>query len=178
MNFSIKNSRIEFRGKVFDLRVDDIVYESGSEGVREVAEHNGGAVAVPVTAEGKIVFVKQFRYPLQDWLIELPAGKLNKGEDPAVCASRELTEETGYTAGKISRLGTICTTPGFCTEMLHIYLAEELRPGAHNREEGEHGMEMLELDRAEIEEMVRDGKIFDGKTLSGLYFFSLSGKNR
>ena len=170
MNFKILETETLFRGKVFDLQVDQIEYDSGNKGVRETAVHPGGAVAVAVKDNGKIIFVKQFRYPLQKNLIELPAGKLNKGEDPLVCAVRELEEETGYKAGKVEKLGAICTTPGFCTEILHIFLMKDLIPGNHNREEGEFGMEIMELSLEEIEEKIRSGEIFDAKTICGIHY--------
>ena len=145
MNFRIKKSEIKFSGKVFDLKVDQIIYDSGNEGIREVAVHPGGAVIVPVKEDGKIVMVKQFRYPFQKFLIELPAGKLDKNEDPMHCAIRELEEETGYKSENVIKLGSIYTTPGFCSEELHIYLAKNLVPGNHDREEGEDGMEIFEF---------------------------------
>jgi ADP-ribose pyrophosphatase len=111
MNFSIKKSEIFFTGKVFDLQVDEIKYESGNSGIREVAVHPGGAVVVPLNKNNKIVLVKQFRYPFKKYLLELPAGKLDKNEDPQLCAVRELEEETGYKAGEIKKLGQIFTTP-------------------------------------------------------------------
>lgn len=133
--------------------------------------HSGGAVVVPVTAEGKIVFVRQYRYPLNEFLFELPAGKLFHGEDPLICAIRELKEETGYSAGKVEKLGSIATTPGFCTEILHIFYAHELKPGDHDREEGEFGMESFEFSLDEIDRMIKDNRIIDGKSLSGLLLY-------
>ncbi len=173
MNFEILKSDIVFRGRVFDLRVDDIRYDSGNTGIREVALHHGGSVVVPVTSEGKIVMVNQYRYPIDGFLLELPAGKLFVNEDPLVCAVRELQEETGYHANKITKLSAITTTPGFCTEILHIYLAEELTAGSHSREEGEFGMEQFEFFLDEIEEKIITGRIIDAKTLSGIFLYKL-----
>lgn len=173
MNFKVLKSDILFHGKVFDLQVDEIEYDSGNKGIREVAVHNGGAVVVPVKADGKIILVKQFRYPFQDFLLELPAGKLEKNEDPIECATRELTEETGYSTDTITKLGKIYTTPGFCTEVLHIYLVENLKSGNHNREEGEYGMEVYEFTLEEINEKIRTGEIVDAKTISGIHFYKL-----
>nr|MBP9583030.1 NUDIX hydrolase [Ignavibacterium sp.] len=119
--------------------------------------------------------VKQFRYPLQKTLIELPAGKLEKGEDPLVCATRELEEETGYKAKEIKKLGEIYTAPGYCTEILHIYSAKGLTAGNHNREEGENGMEILELSLNEIETMINKGEITDAKTIVGIFYLKTSG---
>lgn len=171
MNFKVQKSEVKFHGKVFDLQVDEIVYDSGQKGIREVAVHPGGAVIVPVKEDGRIVMIKQFRYPMQKWLIELPAGKLNKDEDPFLCAKRELQEETGYSSENVFKLGEICTTPGFCTEVLHIYLAKNLISGNHNREEGEYGMEVLEMTLNEIEEKIRNGEIIDSKTICGIYMY-------
>ena len=89
-NFKVKKSEILFRGKVFDLQVDEIEYDSGNKGIREVAVHPGGAVVVPLKDDGKIVMVKQFRYPFQKFLLEMAAGKLDKNEEPINCAVREL----------------------------------------------------------------------------------------
>lgn len=171
MNYKILKSQILYKGKVFDHQVDEIEYASDNIGIREVAIHPGGAVVVPVKDDGKIILVKQFRYPLQKTLIELPAGKLDKGEDPLICATRELEEETGYRAKEIKKLGEIYTAPGYCTEVLHIYFAGGLIPGNHNREEGEMGMEILELSVQEIESLILSGKITDAKTIVGIYYF-------
>lgn len=170
MNYKILKSQILYKGKVFDHQVDEIEYESGNKGIREIAVHPGGAVVVPVKDDGKIILVKQFRYPLQKTLIELPAGKLDKDEDPLFCATRELEEETGYKASEIKKLGQIYTAPGYCTEVLHIYYAKGLKPGNHNREEGEQGMEILELSLNEIEKMINQGEITDAKTIVGIHY--------
>lgn len=172
-NYNVKKSEILFRGKVFDLQVDEIEYDSGNKGIREIAVHPGGAVVVPLRDDGKIVMVNQFRYPFQKFLLEMPAGKLDKDEDPKVCAVRELEEETGYKTKNIIKLGSICTTPGFCTEVLHIYLAKDLIPGDHNREEGEHGMEVLELTLDEIDGKIRSGEIVDAKSICGVQLYKL-----
>jgi len=169
MNFKLKKSEILFRGKVFDLQVDQIIYDSGNEGIREVAVHPGGAVVAAINDAGKLIMVKQFRYPLQKFLIELPAGKLELNEDPMLCAVRELQEETGFKSDDVIKLGAISTTPGFCTEILHIYLAKNLKRGNHNREEGEYGMEVLEFSFEEAEEMISKGEIIDSKTICGIY---------
>lgn len=171
MNFKVQKSDRIFEGHVFDIKVDQIIYDSGNKGVREVILHSGGAVVLPVTKEGKIVLVKQYRYPFDKFLYELPAGKLEQGEDPKDCAARELTEETGYTSDQISYLGKIYTSPGFCNEILYIYLAENLVPGKHDREEGEDGMEIFEFTIEEIDEMIANEMIVDGKSISGLYYY-------
>ncbi|MAT57211.1 MAG: NUDIX hydrolase [Melioribacteraceae bacterium] len=172
MNYKIIESNIIHKGKVFDLRIDNIVYDSGNKGIREVAIHNGGAVVVPVLDNGNIVLVKQFRYPFEKFLLELPAGKLDLNEDPLVCARRELIEETGYRSSSFVKLGSISTTPGFCTEILHIYLAENLKSGNHDREEGEYGMEVFSYPLEQVKEMISAGDIIDAKTIAGIFYYT------
>lgn len=175
MNFKVIKSNIVFEGKVFSVKVDDIQYNgSGNLATRQVAVHPGGAVIVPVLNNGKIIFVKQYRYPHNEVILELPAGKLDKGEEPLHCAIRELKEETGYTSNNIIKLGKIYTTPGFCNEVLHIFLAKDLTEGNHEREEGEEGMELIELSIEEAEEKIRNGEIVDAKTICGITMLKLN----
>ena len=158
-----------YAGRVFDLLVDEIEYPSGNRGIREVAEHPGGAVAVPLFNDGTLLMIRQFRYPIKDYLYELPAGKLDPGEDPMHCAKRELEEETGFSANSMKKLTAIYTSPGFCTEQLHIFLATGLRqlPGGQRLEEGED----LSLERVPLGQAVRlieEGTITDAKTICGV----------
>jgi ADP-ribose diphosphatase len=169
MNYTIEKSDLIYKGKIFDLKVDHILYKSGNKGVRETAVHAGGAVVVPLKNDGKIIFVSQFRYPINDRVIELPAGKLDKGEDPQECAIRELEEETGYKTNRIDKLASIATTPGFCSEILHIFLARNLTPGNHKREEGEQDMKIMEYVFGEAQNLILSGKIYDAKTITGIY---------
>jgi ADP-ribose pyrophosphatase len=169
MNYRIVKSETIYSGKVFNTKVDQIEYSSGNKAIREVAEHPGGAVVVPVTDDGKIVMVTQHRFPVDKVLLELPAGKLSKGENPLLCAIRELEEETGYKPDNVTELGSIYTTPGYSTEKLWIYLAQDLKPGNHNREEGEFGMQVLEFSFQEVEEKILNGEIVDGKTICGIF---------
>lgn len=161
-----------YKGKVFDLIVDRVEYPSGNTGVREIAHHPGGAVIVPVLDDGRVLLVKQLRYPFGRHIYELPAGKLSPGEEPRVAAARELEEETGYIAGSLERLTSIYSTPGFCDEILHIFLATHLResPDGHKREEGEFSMTVEPLPLQEAITMVERGEINDGKTIVGLFW--------
>lgn len=172
MNYQVTDSKIIHKGKVFDLKIDTLKYDSGNEGIREVAIHNGGAVVVPVLNDERIVLVKQFRYPFGKFLFELPAGKLDFNEDPLECAKRELIEETGYRTENFTKLGSICTTPGFCTEILHIYLAKDLTDGNHAREEGEYGMEVFYYPIEELKKMIMSGEIIDAKTIAGIFYYT------
>lgn len=174
MNFEVIKSETIFNGKVIDLKVDEIKYKSsGNLGIREVAVHPGGAVVVPVLKNGKIILISQYRYPMNEVVVELPAGKLDKNEDPLIAAKRELKEETGYSTEALFKLGKIFSTPGFCTEVLHIYLAENLIEGEHAREEGEESMKLIELSIEEIEEKIFKGEIVDAKTISGIFMYKI-----
>ncbi len=162
--------QVLYSGKVFDLIVDQVEYPSGNKGVREIAHHPGGAVTVPMFDDGRVLLVKQLRYPFGKHIYELPAGKLGVGEDPKAAAARELEEETGYTASSFEHLTSIYTTPGFCDEQLHIFLAAGLSesPRGHKREEGEFSMTVQPMLLSDALEMVESGEIKDAKTIIGL----------
>jgi ADP-ribose pyrophosphatase len=166
--------QVVYSGKVFDLIVDQIEYPSGEKGIREIAHHPGGSVVIPVLDDGCILFVKQLRYPFGRHIYELPAGKLSPSEDPAVAAARELEEETGYIAGSLTYVTSLYSTPGFCDEVLHLYVASGLRqsPTGHKREAGEQTMtlHMMTLDQALA--LVDEREIVDAKTIVGLYWLA------
>jgi ADP-ribose pyrophosphatase len=163
-------SEKRYSGTVFDLVVDEVEYPSGNRGVREVAEHPGGAVVVPLFDDGLVLLVNQFRYPVKKNLFELPAGKLSAGEDPKVCAARELEEETGYSAGTLTKLTSIYTTPGFSNEQLHLYVATSLKklPTGQRLEEGEMDLTVKAIPIDEIIQMIENQVIVDGKTICGV----------
>ncbi len=167
----LKRNRL-YEGKVFNLVVDDVEYPSGNKSVREVAEHSGGAVAVALRSDERIIMVRQYRYPVARELLELPAGKLYPGEDPRACAERELEEETGYVAQRWEKLTSIYTTPGFCTEELHIYLAKDVRlsPKGRAPEEGELSMTVDIIPLRQAVGMIERREIVDGKTICGILF--------
>jgi len=159
-----------YKGKVFDLIVDKVEYPSGNAGIREIAHHPGGSVIVPVLDDGRVLLVKQLRYPFGKHIYELPAGKLGPGEDPRAAAGRELEEETGYAAASLEPITSMYTTPGFCDEVLHMYLATGLTktPGGPRREEGEFSMSVQPMPLGEAIGMVLRGEINDAKTIVGL----------
>jgi ADP-ribose pyrophosphatase len=159
-----------YRGKMLRYDVDEVLLPNGQKAVREVIKHPGAAAIVPVLPDGRIVFVRQYRYAVGCMLCELPAGKLDAGEDPLVCAKRELAEETGFTAGKWRKLSAIVTVPGFCDEVIHIYQAESLLPGQQRTDEDEF-VETVFLAQDKIRELVENGGICDAKTLSGLFLY-------
>ena len=154
----LKHDR-RYAGKVFNLLVDEVEYPSGNRAIREVAEHPGGAVVVPLLQGRKVILVRQFRYPIQKFIYELPAGKLDPKEDPQACAARELEEETGYVAGRLEKLTAIYTSPGFCTEQLHIFLGTELKKSrkGQNLEEGERTLTFETVTLSKAVKMVENG---------------------
>ena len=184
MNLKLLKRNRLYEGKVFNAVVDDVEYPSGRHGIREVAEHSGGAVALAVfldesstirpvgshRPDERILLVNQHRYPFDEFVWELPAGKLEKGEDPLHCAQRELAEETGYEAKEWKKLLSIYTTPGFCNEVLHIFLATGLSqtPDGRKLEEGEQTMTVKIVPLSEAVSMIDEGKIVDAKTICGI----------
>lgn len=170
MNLKLIRRRTIFEGRVFDIVVDDVEYESGRPSIREVARHSGGAVVFPLLDDGRVVLIRQHRYPLDQFIWELPAGKLHRGEDPLECAKRELEEETGYLASGWTHLNSIYTTPGFCDEVLHIYLATGLAgaPGGRKPEEGEETMTVSLVPLEEVLLMIDRMEIRDGKSICGI----------
>jgi ADP-ribose pyrophosphatase len=162
--------KLLYSGRIIDLYVDDVQYPSGKHTVREVAKHPGGAAVVPVTDDGNVILVDQLRYPLGRHILELPAGKLSPGEDPAHCAARELEEEAGWIAESLTKLCAFHTSPGFCDELLHVYLGHGLRtsPTGHKREEGEFTMSVRIIPFNEALAMIGSGAITDAKTIIGL----------
>lgn len=152
-----------YEGIIINVGLDRVRLPDGSEAFREIVEHPGGACILPVDSEGNAYCVRQYRYPIGEHLLEAPAGKLERGEDPLVCASRELGEETGFTAGRIVPLGAYHSSPGFSSERLYLYLALDLSRGEAHPDEGEF-LDLVKLPFSELLAMVKRGEISDGKT--------------
>lgn len=167
LNERTVDSKEIFNGKVLKLRLDTVELPNGNFSTREVIEHNGGVGIVALTDAGEIVMVKQFRKPLEKVILEIPAGKLNKCEDPLDCGIRELEEETGYKAGKITTLGHFIPSPGFANEVLYLYLATDLKKGEINLDEDEF-VETELIPLRDLYNMIMEGKIIDGKTIIGI----------
>lgn len=152
-----------FNGKIFRVHVDDVELENGKKSHREIVEHNGGVCVATLTDDYKLTFVRQFRYPYQRALLELPAGKLEKGEDPLDAGKRELEEECGVVADKIISMGQVYPTVAYCSEVIHLYLATGLKSTGQRLDEGEFlDLETIALDDAV--EMVMNNEIRDSKT--------------
>ena len=152
-----------YEGIIVNLEVDKVQLANGRETMREVVEHPGGVCVLPVDGEGNTYCVRQFRYPMQKHLLEAPAGKLEKGEDPLECAARELGEETGFEAGRLIPLGAYYTSPGYSTELLRLYLALDLRSGEAHPDEGEF-LDLVRIPYDELYERALNGEIPDAKT--------------
>ena len=153
-----------YHGIIVDVHMDHAELVNGDIVRREVVEHPGGVTVIPVDADGTVWCVRQFRYPFGREMLEVPAGKLERGEEPLPAAERELGEETGLEAGRMVYLGACCTSPGFSTEVLHIYLALKLRQGeAHPDEDEFLNVERHSLDA--LTDMVMAGEIDDAKTI-------------
>ncbi|MBI1747947.1 MAG: NUDIX hydrolase [Acidobacteria bacterium] len=160
-----------YEGRVIKVSVDTVEQPDGSQVIREVVRHPGGAVAVPILPDGRIVLVRQFRYPIGRALLELPAGKLDPAEPPEVSVLRELEEESGFRAGAIRKICEFFPTPGFCDEVLHIFIAYDLQPGRQHLEVDEEAMSVEIYSKTELSDMIARGEIVDGKTLVGLLWW-------
>ncbi|HYE12840.1 MAG TPA: NUDIX hydrolase [Pyrinomonadaceae bacterium] len=155
-----------YRGRIFDVAVDT-VREGARTYTREVVRHNGGAAAVACFDDGTVALVRQYRHPAGRYVLELPAGKLEEGEPPAVCAARELEEEVGAVPGRMELLSEFFTTPGFCGEKIWVFLATELTETAPTHEEDEL-IEVVRLPVGRAVEMIGSREIEDAKTVIGL----------
>lgn len=161
------NSKLVYEGKIIDVYKDDVEIATGAKSLREVVRHSGGVVVVALKDDETILMVKQFRYPIKETVLELPAGKLEKDEDPFEAAKRELEEETGYCANEWKSLGYIHTSPGFSDEKLYLYLAKDLEFTHCHPDDGEI-IESHEYSLESVLKMIKDGEINDAKTLCGI----------
>ena len=161
------SSETIYKGAILNLRRDKVIVSGGGYSYREIVEHSGGPVAVALTDDGSVVLVKQFRKPVEKVMTELPAGKIEKGEDPAETMKRELKEETGYSASKWKLMAEFNPSVGYTDETLYIYLATGLVSGKPQPDEHE-ALEVEEIPLEEAMQMVIDGRITDGKTMVGL----------
>jgi len=160
-------SRLVFKGKILKLFFDRVRLPNGSVATREKVSHPGAVAVVPVTENGEIILVKQYRYPLGKILVEIPAGKLDSNEPPEVCAARELHEETGIVGGKLTELLTIYASPGFSDEKMYIYLATEFVQKDNNPDHDE----FLYIFKEKINiclKMINEGSITDAKSIIGI----------
>lgn len=156
-----------FRGRIVTLHVDTVALPNGETATREVVDHPGGVAVLPLDGENQVLTVTQYRYPFGRAMLEIPAGKLEYGEDPERAAIRELREETGAVAGDFRPLGELYPSPGYCGEIIRMYLARELRFGEMELDEDEFlNVERIPFDR--LVEQVLSGEVKDAKTIAAV----------
>ena len=161
-------SRRVYEGRVVNLRVDRVKLLSGRSTVREVVEHAPVVAIVALDGRGNVLLVRQFRLPVKQSLLEIPAGGVDSGESAEEAAQRELQEETGQRAGRLERLASFFASPGYCDEYMHLYLATELEPSALAADADE-SIEVVRLPLDEALRLLERGEIPDAKTIVGLW---------
>lgn len=154
-----------YNGSIIDVQVDDVTLPNGGASKRELVKHPGAVAIIPVTKDGKIVFVEQYRKPLEKSLVEIPAGKMEEGERPEVTAIRELEEETGYTTDGLTYVCSFYTSPGFADEIIYIYYTDRLQLLSEQvKGDEDEFVELVELTLKEAKEYVESERIHDAKT--------------
>lgn len=159
------SSKTIYEGRIIELRVDEVELPNGKTSSRELIKHPGAVAVIALTGQGKLVLVEQFRKALERTIIEIPAGKIDPGEDPERTAVRELEEETGYRAARLRFIQSFATSPGFADEIIHLYLAEDLER-VDNPAKGDEDefIDIHECTLKQAEAMMEDGRIYDAKT--------------
>lgn len=152
-----------YEGLIFTITHDTVLLENECTAIRDVLWHNGGVCVIPVTENNEIYLVKQFRYPFSTTTIEVPAGKLEKGENPEICGKRELLEETGFTCSEFIYMGEMLPTPAYNSEITHMYLAKDLTFSSQKLDEDEF-LDVEKIPLSDAVDLVMSGKIRDGKT--------------
>lgn len=162
------NRKEVYKGKIFTVAEDTIEFPNGRTTKWDVLLHDGAAAVVPIDEDGKIILVEQYRCVADGMILEIPAGKLDKGEDPAICAARELEEETGYKAKEIIAIGSIYSAVGFSDEEVKLYVATGLEPGTMNLDEDEY-VNVRKYPLQEVIDMILNGQIKDSKTIAAIF---------
>ena len=165
-------SDLIYDGRVVHLYLDTVQLPNGKSAKREIVRHPGAVAIVALDAEGNVILVTQYRHAAERLLLEIPAGTLNPGEDPDVCANRELQEEIGYRPGKLQKLGGIYLAPGYSTEYIHLYLATDLVESRLHMDEDEF-IEVSRLPVSEVHRRIQSGDIADAKTISAMMMMKL-----
>ena len=161
------SSKKIFEGHILKLFIDHVKLPNGKNATREKISHPGAVGIVPVTDDGNILLVRQYRYPVDDITIEIPAGKIDSQEEPEKCARRELAEEVGAINGDLKLLSSFYTTPGFCDEILHLYIATGFKVSDNNLDEDEF-LDIISINLKEAVKWITDGRIMDSKTIIGI----------
>jgi len=164
------SSQLIYGGRAVKLRVDTVQMPDGRQTTREIVEHSDCVAIVAVDAEDNVLLVNQFRHPVEKELLEIPAGGIDGEEDPVAAVRREMQEETGYLPRKVERLGGFFSSPGYCTEYLHLYLATDLTPSQLYAEDTE-GIRLVRAPITKIPGLIASGSICDAKSIAGLLTF-------
>ena len=164
------SSQLIYEGRAVRLRVDTVRMPSGRETTREIVEHGDCVAIIAIDDEDNVLLVNQFRKPVEKRLLEIPAGGIEPGEEPADCVRRELREETGFLPRRVERLGGFYSAPGYCTEYLHLYLATELVPSPLQAEDSE-SIRLVRVRLSEVPGLITSGSICDAKSIAGLLAF-------
>ena len=171
MEGEVVSSELVYRGKAVSVKREVVQLPSGKRIYREVVIHRGASAIIPLKSDNEIIFVEQYRHPIGETILEIPAGTLKPGEDPEECARRELEEETGYRAGELTHLITIYPSPGYSSEKLYIYLAKNLKRGAQSLELDED-ISVISMSLEEALKAIESGRIRDAKTIAGVLYYS------
>ncbi|MBU5300685.1 NUDIX hydrolase [Clostridium sporogenes] len=176
MNFYEKTLEEEeiYKGKIINVVKQRVKLPNGKESFREIVKHPGAVAILAYKDEDTVLLIKQFRKAIDKDIFEIPAGKIEKGEDIESSALRELEEETGYKAKKMEYLGKIVTSPGFSDEYIYIYKAFDLYKGKDGLEDEDEFIDLMEISIDKLKEYIKDGKVIDGKTISAVMMDTLS----
>ncbi|MCS1350831.1 NUDIX hydrolase [Mechercharimyces sp. CAU 1602] len=164
------NSQVLFEGRIIKVQIDEVSLPNGNTSTRELVKHPGAVSILAITEEEKIVLVRQYRKPLEKAILEIPAGKIDPGENPQHCAKRELEEETGYLAQEMDEVLSFYTSPGFSDEIVYIYEAKKLTQG-EAKPDADEFVETVELTLTEALEKISSHEIHDAKTVTAIYYW-------
>lgn len=163
-------SKLIYKGKIINLRLENVILPNGREATREIIKHSGSVAILPLIDKDKFLLVKQYRKPIEKVLLEIPAGRIEKGENFKECAKRELAEETGYKASDFKKIASVYLAPGYSSEIIHILLAKNLKKSRANPDDDEF-IKTVILNKKEILNKIIDNKIKDSKTIVSILLY-------
>lgn len=166
------DERYIYKGEIINLKAQEVILPNGKKAMREIVEHPGAVAVIPVTEDGRVILIEQFRKAINSIILEIPAGKLHSKEYIEDCGRRELKEETGYEAQEFKYLGKLAMAPGFADEIVHVFKAGKLTKGEVNWDDDEF-INLKEFSVEEINDLIRSGKIIDAKTVAAMTLLSL-----